>query len=191
MTDGETKKKLYRKFKIKTVDGANDFASMTEVLQRRLLRALNSSQGFDELPDLIIVDGGKGQLSSAFDVLASLGLEDKIDICGLAKREEELFSPGKSDSVMLPARSMALRLVTNLRDEAHRFAITYHRNLREKRQQLSVLDSIPGIGEKRKKNLLKRFGSIDSIKKASTEELAMTEGISESIAQDIRDFFSI
>ena len=185
MIDGEPKKKEYRKFRIKTVEGANDFASMAEVLTRRLNRALSASEGFEALPDLIIVDGGKGQLSAAFEILRSMGLDESIDICGLAKREEELFLPGKSDPVVLGRRSMALRLVTNLRDEAHRFAITYHRGLREKRQSRSRLDAVPGVGPARKKALLKAFGSLSGVEKASLAELKAVNGIPDDTAEAI------
>lgn len=147
-TDGKPDKKEYRRFRIKTVEGANDFKSMAEVLERRLLEgysAQNRTSGFGVMPSLIVVDGGKGQLSSAVAVLVSLGLED-LPIVGLAKREEEIFLPGDSDPVLLPKNSPELRLVTAIRDEAHRFAITYHRNLREKRTVSSELDGIEGVG---------------------------------------------
>ena len=185
--EGAPAKKQYRKFKIKTVQGANDFASMSEVLERRLLRALKSTDGFDKLPDLIIVDGGKGQLSAAMDVLYSLGLEE-LPICGLAKREEEIFLPHRPDPVLLPKNSLELRLMTRIRDEAHRFAITYHRNLREARQSKSVLDSIPGVGEKRKRQLLRAYKSVDAIRRATPEELHEKSGIPKPLAKTVYEY---
>ncbi len=185
MIDGEPKRKEYRKFKIKTVEGANDFASMAEVIGRRLRRAMEASEGFESLPDLIIVDGGKGQLSSAYAVLKELGIEDTIDICGLAKREEELFLPGKSDPVVLKRRSLALRIVICIRDEAHRFAITFHRSLREKRYGRSRIDAVPGVGAERKKILLKAFGSLKGIENAELEELKSVKGIPEKVAESV------
>lgn len=192
-TDGKADKKEYRKFKIKTVEGANDFASMAEVLRRRLLRAMTedtgAESGFGHLPDLIIVDGGKGQLSSALEILRSLNLEGAIPIVGLAKREEEIFIPGREKSLLLGRRTAEFRLVVNIRDEAHRFAITFHRARREKRIVSSVLDEIPGIGAKRKAALISRFGSVDAIKEASLEELASISGMSGPAARAVYDYF--
>ena len=154
--DGVPNPKSYRRFKIKTVIGSNDFASLQEAVTRRLIRGLSGDEGFTPLPDLIVVDGGKGQLSSVIDVLYSLGVEE-IPVISLAKREEEIFIPGKSESLLLKNNSSEFRLITSLRDEAHRFAITYHRRLRENRQKLSEIDRIPGIGASRKKALLNKF----------------------------------
>ncbi len=189
--DGKPDKKEYRRFRIKTVEGANDFASMAEVLRRRLTEgylAGESDHGFGMMPDLIIVDGGKGQLSSAVEILESMGLE-AIPIVGLAKRLEELFKPYESDSIMLPIHSDELRLVTSIRDEAHRFAITYHRSLRQKGMLESELDKIEGVGNKRKLLLIEHFGDIEGIKKASIDELVAVKGIDIRTARNIYTHF--
>lgn len=192
-TDGKPDKKEYRKFKIKTVEGANDFASMAEVLRRRLMRGMTEDtgeeSGFGHLPDLIIVDGGKGQLSSALGILRELNLEAAIPIVGLAKREEEIFIPGKDKSLLLGRRTPEFRLVVNIRDEAHRFAITFHRARREKRIVSSALDAIPGIGPKRKAALLSRMGSVDAIREASIDELASIAGVNEPAAKAVYRYF--
>lgn len=185
-TDGKPDKKAYRRFRIKTVEGANDFASMEETLRRRLLRGIHGDKGFLPLPDLIIIDGGKGQLSSAMDALASVGMEN-IAICSLAKREEEIFRPFEEDSILLKRGSPEFRLVTAIRDEAHRFAITYHRSLREKRIHKSELDDIEGIGKVRKQKLIKHFGSLKKIREASLEDIEAVPGIPVSTAQTVYD----
>ena len=190
-TDGKPDKKEYRRFRIKTVEGPNDFASMAEVLRRRLTEgymAGDSDHGFGVMPDLIIVDGGKGQLSTAVEVLESMGLEN-IPIVGLAERNEELFKPYVSESLVLPRASDELRLVTYIRDEAHRFAITYHRSLREKRVLESELDRISGIGDKRKKILIEHFGDIEGIKNADIDSLCAVKGIDIRTARNIYQHF--
>ncbi len=187
---GTPRRKLYRRFKIKTVQGSNDFASLQEAVTRRLLRGLSGDTGFTPLPDLIVVDGGKGQLSSVMDALYSLGAEE-IPLISLAKREEEIFIPGKNESTLLKNNSPEFRLITSLRDEAHRFAITYHRRLRENRQKLSEIDKIPGVGAARKKALLKKFSGIRQIKNAKIEELESVHGISRSLAQTIFNYFHL
>jgi excinuclease ABC subunit C len=181
-TDGQPDKKKYRRFRIKEVLGANDFASMNEVLTRRLLRGRAGNAGFIPLPDLIIVDGGKGQLSAAVDALAAVGYEE-IPIVGLAKKQETLFLPDAEESILLPVTSPQYRLVTGIRDEAHRFAVDFHRKLREKRMYGSELDGIAGIGEVRKKKLLRYFGSLKKIKLASIEDLKSVSGIPGSVAE--------
>lgn len=185
-TDGKPDKKQYRRFKIKTFEGANDFMAMEETLQRRLLRGLQGDESFAELPDLIIVDGGKGQLSSAVDALASVGCED-IPLVSLAKKEEEIFVPGREESILLKRGSPEFRLVTGIRDEAHRFAITYHRKLREKRIHKSELDGIAGVGDSRKKALLRHFGSLKKLKEASLEEIGQAQGVPQNVAQAVYD----
>ena len=190
--DGKPAKKEYRRFRIKTVEGANDFASMEEVLTRRLTEGFHADDrehGFGAMPDLIVVDGGKGQLSSAVGVLESLGLED-LPIIGLAKREEEVFLPGESQPLVLPRTSPALQLLTAIRDEAHRFAITYHRNLRQARTISSELDRIPGVGPKRKKILLEAFESVDAIRRASIDQLAAVKGVDIATARAIYRYFA-
>ena len=186
--DGKPAKKDYRRFKIKTVQGSDDFASMNEVLTRRLKRALKGSDGFDEFPSLIVVDGGKGQLSSAYDALASLGLED-LPLISLAKKEEEVFVVGKSEPVILERDSNALNLLTNIRDEAHRFAITYHRGLRLSKVEDSVLLKIPHVGQTRAKALLKHFDTIGDIEKASLDDLLSVPGMDMRSAAAVMEYF--
>ena len=186
--EGKPAKKDYRRFKIKTVQGADDFASMNEVLTRRLKRALKGSEGFDELPSLIIVDGGKGQLSSAYDALISLGLED-LPLISLAKKEEEVFVVGRSEPIILERDSNALNLLTNIRDEAHRFAITYHRGLRLSKVEDSVLLKIPHVGPARAKVLLSHFDTIGDIEKASFDALVSVPGMDIRSATAVIEYF--
>lgn len=185
---GKPEKKSYRRFKIKTVEGADDFASMNEVLTRRLKRALQGAEGFDEFPSLIVVDGGKGQLHSAYDALASLGLED-LPLISLAKREEEVFVVGQSEPIVLDKSSPALKLLTRIRDEAHRFAITYHRNLRLGKVEDSVLLKIPHVGQSRAKALLKAFETVGDIRAAGVDEIAAVPGMDIRSAQAVVDYF--
>lgn len=185
---GKPEKKSYRRFKIKTVEGANDFASMNEVLTRRLKRGLQGAEGFDELPSLIIVDGGKGQLSFAYDALASLGLED-LPLISLAKREEEVFVVSQSDPIILDKNSHALKLLTRIRDEAHRFAITYHRSLRLKKVEDSALNKIPYVGPARVKALLTHFDTVGEIRAASLEELLAVPGMDVRSARAVIEYF--
>jgi excinuclease ABC subunit C len=180
---GQPKKSDYRKFKIKTVEGPNDFASMQEVLRRRLERGIARDEKFGEMADLMVIDGGKGQLNAVLEVERELGVE--IPTVGLAKQLEEVFLPGRSNSLLLRRNSQALFLLQRIRDEAHRFGLTYHRKLRGKRQTRSALDTIPGIGEKRRQSLLKHFGSVDKMKQASLEELARAPGMTRPAAQQL------
>ncbi len=247
---GQSKSSEYRRFRIKTVEGANDFAMLQEVLRRRFKRAIgvgngetedaatqgdgdtgkgyplplgegegsstphpvgggrdarapstqhpapstrhsglstqSSSDGWAALPDLVIVDGGKGQLNSALEVLDDLGLAN-LPAVGLAKENEEIFLPGISQGLMLPRNSQALYLVQRIRDEAHRFAITYHRKLRSKRSFGSALDDIPGIGPRRKQALIKQFGTVRAIREASLEQLLAVPGMSRQAAEKIKE----
>jgi excinuclease ABC subunit C len=260
--DGQPKTSEYRRFRIKTVEGANDFASMAEILGRRFKRwennqgeivepvigqGLNTSAanpepvaaeggqsgnqaieqdgpalvaegraaydagpaydaasrradedddggdeddeaallGWGALPDLVIVDGGKGQLSAALDVMRNLGLKD-VPLAGLAKQNEELFVQDLADPIVLPRTSQALYLVQRIRDEAHRFAITYHRQLRSKSGMQSALDAVPGIGPKRKRALLRKFGSLKGVREASVEEIASTVGFTMTLAEKVK-----
>jgi excinuclease ABC subunit C len=185
---GKPEKKSYRRFRIKTVEGADDFASMSEVLTRRLKRALEGAAGFDELPSLIVVDGGKGQLSAAYDALASLGLEE-LPLISLAKREEEVFVVGQSAPVVLEKSSPALKLLTRIRDEAHRFAITYHRNLRLAKVEDSALLKIPHVGSVRAKALLKQFDTVGDIRAAGFDEIANVPGMDIRSAQAVVAYF--
>lgn len=179
--DGKESKKDYRRYKLKTVEGKpDDFKSMQEVVLRRYSK-------YEDLPDLIVIDGGKGQLSSALEVIRGLGLE--MPVVGLAKRLEEIFQEGCSESILLPKDSPAIHLMQRIRDEAHRFAITYHRKLRSKRNMVSVLDNIPGIGESRRQALWKAFGSIQAIKDADIEQLAQVEGMNKKVAESIHRYF--
>ena len=194
---GTPNKKLYRRFKIKTVVGPDDFASMEEVLSRRFKRWKSAKddegigkkldQSFSVLPDLLVVDGGKGQLSRAVKVLAEFRLDKKILAAGLAKEHELLFLPDKDIPIELPRSSQGLFLLQRIRDEAHRFAITAHRNLRKKEKFISRLDQIPGIGPIRKKELLKKFGSLDGVKSASISEITTISGITHELAVKISE----
>lgn len=182
--DGKPKKSEYRKFKIRSVDGPNDFASMREVVGRRFKRLLDEQAA---LPDLLMVDGGKGQLSSAVEVLNALGLTSQ-PVIGLAKQLEEVFLPGRSDPELIPKASGSLRLLQQIRDEAHRFAITFHRSLREKRTLQTELDLIEGVGKKRAKELLEAFGSVQGVRFASREQLE--ELVGSKTADRIQEYFA-
>lgn len=183
--DGKPKKSDYRKFKNQTVNKNDDFAAMREAVQRRYSRLINENE---RLPDLIVIDGGKGQLSSAVGVLKELGIFEKVTIIGLAKRLEEVFFPGNSEALLLPRTSSSLRLIQQLRDEAHRFAITYHRQLRSKRTFKTELTDIPGVGSKTAIMLLKEMGSVGVISKSSIAQLKVHLG--EKQAKAIHKYFA-
>lgn len=185
--DGRPKKSEYRKFAIKSKSTPDDFAMMREVIHRRYSRLIKEKKGF---PDLIVIDGGKGQLSSAWSVLDELKITDQ-PIIGLAKRLEEIFFPGISDAQMLPRTSSSLKLLQQIRDEAHRFAITFHRQKRKKRTITSDLDQISGIGPKRRNGLLKKFGSVKKIKELEIEELKQKGDLPDKIAINIYNYFHI
>lgn len=185
---GTPNKKLYRRFNIKSVVGPDDFASMEEVLTRRFNRWQVNSQeparpgaktdvAFSRLPDLLIVDGGKGQLSRAVKVLTEFGLSETVPVIGLAKQNEEIFLPGRSESVLLSRKSQGLYLLQRIRDEAHRFAITAHRNRRRKQGLASTLETVPGIGPATRRSLLTHFGNIEAIRAATEDELLSIKGI--------------
>lgn len=182
--DGKPKKSEYRKYKIKSVNGIDDYAMISEVMKRRYTRQLKEKK---DLPDLILIDGGKGQLSKAVEVLKSLELEN-IPVIGLAKRLEEIFIPEQRDPIILPKDSLSLILLKRVRDEAHRFAITYHRKRRKKETIKSILDEIPKVGEKKKKELIKHFGSVEKIASASIEDLTTVPGIGKKLAETIWHF---
>jgi excinuclease ABC subunit C len=244
--DGVPDKNNYRRYRIRTVEGQDDFASMAEVVRRRYARVLlqaraenpeaaefsqenpveavnratatkpsllrhperSAAESRDparspagsldsvrddrfvavRLPDLIIVDGGKGQLSSACRELQRLGLHE-LPIIGLAKEFEEIYRPGRAMPLQLPTDSGALRLLQRIRDEAHRFANTYHQLLMKKRIGESILDDCPGVSQNRKNLLLRKFGSVQRLRKASVEEIASTEGIGQKLAEEVRRFF--
>jgi excinuclease ABC subunit C len=195
---GVPKKNLYRRLNIRSVAGPDDFASMEEVLTRRFNRWKAAQElaekpgekpdpAFAILPDLLIVDGGKGQLGRAVKVLEKFELTGKFFVAGLAKQNEELFVPEQAVPIVLPRHSQALYLIQRVRDEAHRFAITAHRNRRDKAGVASLLDSIPGIGPSRRKALLARFGDIDGIREAPIEELESVKGMTEKLAQAVKE----
>lgn len=192
MHDGRLVGDEYRRFRIRDVeDGPNDYLSMQEVIRRRFTRGLKEKEEgedgkFAHFPDLVMVDGGKGQLSAALAVRNELGLD--IPFIGLAERYEEVYVEGRSEPVNLPRNTKGSLLLQRLRDEAHRFALTYHRNLRGKASRGSILDQIPGIGPKRKKALLRHFGTVKAIRQATIEELAQVEGINRKVAQDIYQY---
>ncbi|MEY3716473.1 MAG: hypothetical protein RL285_348 [Bacteroidota bacterium] len=171
--DGKPKKSDYRKFKLGSFEGNDDFAAMKEVIRRRYDKA---PEDLMTLPDLIVIDGGKGQLSAAMDILSGLEHMKDIPVIGLAKRLEEIVLPGQSDTMLLPRTSTGLRLLQAIRDEAHRFAITYHRTLRDKRTFQTELTEIEGIGEKTAQKLLKHFGAVKNIKSANREEVVKIAG---------------
>ena len=197
--NGAARKSDYRRFKIRTVEGSDDYAMMAEVLRRRLRRAKQAMQAIEEgksrskpdpfalLPDLLMLDGGKGQLGIAIDVLEELGFQGKIQLAALAKQQEEIFMPGREESILLPRRSESLYLVQRIRDEAHRFAIGYHRQLRRKSALTSQLEEIPGVGPKRRKALLKHFGSLEKIREASVDDLAVVPGMNLVAAEQIKE----
>ena len=190
--DGRPKPAHYRHFRIKTVQGANDFAMLQEVLRRRFSRHARSEEGtpeepsFSRLPDLVLIDGGKGQLSAAREVMEAMGLAS-VPTLGLAKEQEELFQPGDSEPIRLPLDSEALFLVQRVRDEAHRFAITFHRVVRKKDAFASALDGISGLGPVRRRALVRQFGSIDNIRSATVDELMAVKGISRPVAVAIKE----
>ncbi len=205
--DGKPANNQYRRFKVKTVVGADDFATMAEIMKRRfkrvdvILPAEPAEDGGDEAaiashersapedawdsPDLVIIDGGKGQLGAAAQAMREMGVHH-IPVVGLAKRFEELFVPDEDEPIVLPRGSEALYMVQRIRDEAHRFAITFHRQLRAKSSIQSALDTIPGIGPKRKKALLKKFGSVKTIREAEVEEIASTLGFTRALAEKVK-----
>ncbi len=177
----------YRRFRIKTVAGADDYAMIQEVLRRRFQRHATAEGSWAITPDLILIDGGKGHLNAALEVIRDLEIEH-ISAASLAKEQEEVFIPGTSEPLDIPANSPALHLLQRVRDEAHRFALSYHQRQRQKAGLTSVLDSIPGIGAKRKKALLKRFGSVKGIKDASVEELTSVKSITTKLAEKVKEY---
>ena len=183
---GEAKKAHYRKFRIKTVEGNNDFACMKEALTRRLMRLKEGEdESFATPPDLILIDGGKGQLAYALEALRECG-EEGLEILSLAKREEEVFlGSSPKESILLPKDCVALQLLQRVRDEAHRFAITYHRTLRGKHMSETVLMKVPGIGKERAEELLKAFGSAENVRHASAEDIAALKGFSLASARKL------
>ncbi len=205
---GVPRKSDYRRFKIRSVEGADDYAMMQEVLRRRFSKAAPStepilSKGLTAggetkgesaqdkpwaiLPGLVVVDGGKGQLNAALEVLDEHGLREAVPVVGLAKEREEIFVPGQSEPILLPRSSQGLFLIQRIRDEAHRFALQYHRRLREKKTLTSTLEDIPGIGPKRRQALLKHFGSLEGIREATMEELMALPGMTRGAAEQVKE----
>lgn len=183
-TNGKSDKSQYRRFKIRAeLDEANDFVSMTEVLGRRYSPERMADERFGSRPDLLVVDGGKPQLTAAINQLNELGLD--IPVCGLAKSDEEVFVPWDDTPIVLPTGSASLYLIKQVRDESHRFAITFHRELRDKAMTVSILDEIPGVGPKRKKDIMRHFGSFKRLKAASVEDISQVKGVSVSLAETI------
>jgi excinuclease ABC subunit C len=182
--DARPKKNSYKRFHIKTVEGPDDFASMKEVLSRRYKRVMDEDQ---QIPDLIVVDGGKGQLSSAVDALKEIGFYGECEIVGLAKRLEEVFVPNRSEAIMIPKKSSALKLLQKVRDEAHRFAVDFHRKKRSKRTIQTELTQIDGIGDKKAKQLLKTFGSVKSVRETSLDDLQ--EEVGKKTGQKVFGYF--
>jgi excinuclease ABC subunit C len=186
-TGGRPDSKNYRRFRIKTVPGADDFAMMKEVVGRRFGHAKGEAgEKWAALPDLVLIDGGKGQLSAAVEALKEKNAGE-VAIIGLAKEHEEIFLPEKSRAIVLDERSPARRLLQRVRDEAHRFALGYHGNLRQKTAIGSALDDIPGIGPARRRALLKRFGAVPGVRAASVEELSEVKRITPQLARLIKE----
>lgn len=190
--DGRPRPAEYRRFRIRTVEGANDVAMMAEVLRRRFRRAGEAAErpeqdekGWGVLPDLVIIDGGRAQLNAALEVLRESGVPE-IPAAGLAKQEEELYVKDLAEPIVLPRTSQALYLLQRVRDEAHRFAVTYHRKVRQKAGTRSALDSIPGVGPKRRRALVQKFGSVKAIREASVDEIAATVGFTRSLAERVK-----
>jgi excinuclease ABC subunit C len=177
MEDGLPNKREYRRFKVKTVEGNDDYAAMEEVLTRRLSALLaerdrpvdSRPRKFQYPPQLLLVDGGKGQLAVAQRVVEELGLEEEIPVASLAKQFEEVYVPGRADPIRIPRQSESLYLLQRIRDEAHRFAITYHRQLRGKRMTMSVLDGVTGLGPARRKRLVSELGGVKAVREAPLE----------------------
>jgi len=192
---GSPRKSDYRRFRIRSVEGVDDYAALQEVLERRFTRVViekelaeqpgRKKSSWSILPDLVLIDGGKGQLNAAEEVLARNGL-DHVAVASLAKRNEELFVPGQAEPLIMERESPALFLVQRVRDEAHRFAVSYHRQLRQKDSLASTLEEIPGIGPRRRQSLLKAFGSLDAIRQASIEELAAVQGMTRRVAEQVK-----
>lgn len=185
--DAQPKKSDYRHFRIRILgDKPDDYAMMNEVVSRRLTGGLRKTKALAQLPNLILLDGGKGQLNEALDAMKMAG--ESVPAAGLAKEFEEIYTPGASDPIRLPRHSGALRLLQRIRDEAHRFAVTYHRSLRGKKSKRSLLDDVPGIGEKRRKELLKHFGSLERMRQAGLEDLAKAPSMNRKAAEMLYAF---
>jgi excinuclease ABC subunit C len=184
---GLPKPSLYRRFRVKMVAGADDYAMIQEILRRRFKRGIAGEGSWAVMPDLILIDGGKGHLATALEARQELGV-DSIPMASLAKENEDVFIPGKPAPVDIAKDSPALHILQRARDEAHRFAVSYHQKLRSKRGTASILDDIPGIGSKRKRALLKKFSSIEAVRGASISQLSQVERITPALAQRIKQY---
>ncbi len=188
--NGKPQTSRYRRFRIKTVPAADDYGMLREVIRRRFSHFMDNATSFTDSwavkPDLVLIDGGRGQLNTVLQAMDEMGIKS-IPVISLAKENEQIFTPRRANPLSLPATSPGLQLLQRLRDEAHRFAISYHRNVRKKQSFTSALDSIPGIGPRRKRNLLCRFNSVAAIKEATLEELANTKGLNVNIARKIKE----
>jgi excinuclease ABC subunit C len=184
---GKPKPAHYRRFRIKTVTGADDYAMLAEVLKRRFKRAGGASDTWAILPDLVLIDGGKGQLNAAREAMRQTGASS-VPTASLAKENEELFIPQKKEPIVLPRSSPGLQLLQRLRDEAHRFALGYHQRVRKRETFASALDTIPGIGPRRKQALLRQFGSVKAIREAPVENLAAARGMTRRLAEKIKQY---
>jgi excinuclease ABC subunit C len=188
---GKPKPSHYRRFRIKTVSGVDDYAMLQEVLRRRFKRGLKSDVSTPDtwtiLPDLVLVDGGKGQLNAALSAIRERGVES-VPVASLAKENEQIFIPQKAEPVILPRSSRGLQLLQRLRDESHRFALGYHQKIRKRETLASTLDTIPGLGPRRKQSLFRQFGSVRAIREASVEELAAAKGMSRNLAQRMKEY---
>lgn len=185
---GRAKPSHYRRFRIKTVDGANDYAMLQEVLSRRFKRAgVGAGEGWGVLPDLVLIDGGKGQLSMAASAMDEAGA-CAISVASLAKENEEIFIPNRRTPIVLPRNSPGLQLLQRVRDEAHRFAVSYYTKVHKKKTFTSSLDNIPGIGPRRKRTLLKQFGTVKGIKEASIQELMSVKGLTRDLAERVKEY---
>ena len=187
---GKPKPAHYRRFRIKTVAGADDYAMLQEVLRRRFKRfggEAPTPDAWSIVPDLVLIDGGKGQLNSALSAMTEVGVTS-VPVASLAKENEEIFIPRRSKPVILPHTSPGLQLLQRLRDEAHRFALGYYQRIHKRETFASAFDAVPGIGPRRKRALLKRFGSVQAIKEASLAELAATEGMTGSLAKKVKEY---
>jgi excinuclease ABC subunit C len=187
---GKPKPAHYRRFKIKTVEGANDYAMLQEVLQRRFKHGVGGSVSTEDAwsirPDLVLIDGGKGQLNAALSILEEMGAN--VPLASLAKENEEIFLPHRKNPLVLPKSSAGVQLLQRLRDEAHRFAVSYFSNVHRKKTFASVMDGIPGVGPRRKSALLRQFGSVQGIREASIEELVAATGMTHEQAKKIKEY---
>jgi len=186
---GLPNKSHYRRFRINSVVGANDYAMIQEMLRRRFKNMTSKSKNdtWSIIPDLLLIDGGKGQLSSALEVIREAGI-DSVPCASIAKEKEEIFLPQATEPVILPPYSTALYLIQRIRDEAHRFALGYHHKVHRRESLASALDSVPGVGPKRKRALLQKFGSVKGVRQATVEELATVKGMSRSMAERVKEY---